>query len=345
MTGGTGKTSLTGATRTARTGLQMPKLAGEVLLHDPSIIITEKGWAAFATGYFGGEGEISWAAYGPGYRDAADEGMPQTRSSPDGITWKDTGAIPGGLPDWIAHELGYTPRSLWGPNISIHNGITYLYYSVAMFGRNDSAIGLMTNPAFDPTRPTEGWIDRGMVLRSRPSDNFNAIDCCRINTSDGRFWLVFGSFWDGIHLVELDPATGMRRGGASLHWIASRPGGAIEAPTILEHEGRFYLFVSFDLCCRGVDSTYRIMVGRGNRIEGPYLDRDGNPMLAGGGTELLRATGRYCGPGGQEVFVADGQPWLAFHYYDRDQGGVPKLQLAPLGFGADGWPELGPLPE
>jgi arabinan endo-1,5-alpha-L-arabinosidase len=86
------------------------------------------------------------------------------------------------------------------------------------------------------------------------------------------------------------------------------------------------------------------MVGRADRIEGPYLDRDGHPMLAGGGTELLKTTGRYCGPGGQKVFVAGGQPWLAFHYYDRDQGGVPKMQLAPLGWSADGWPELGARP-
>lgn len=330
--------------RSMQSGLSMPKLAGKIVLHDPSIIVTKTGWAAFATGYMMHDADAtSWPP--SGLRDPATEGMPQTRSSPDGITWKDTGSIPGGLPEWIAYELGYTPLQLWGPNVTIHSGVAYLYYSAATFGRNDSAIGLMTNAAFDVTRPAEGWIDRGMVLRSRASDRFNAIDCCRINASDGRSWLVFGSFWSGIHLVELDPATGMRRADAPLRWLASRPSGAIEAPAILEHDGCFYLFVSFDLCCLGVESTYRIMVGRGNRIEGPFLDRDGIPMLAGGGTELLKTTGRYCGPGGQEVFIADGRPWLAFHYYDGNQCGLPKLQIAPFGWSADGWPELGELPE
>jgi arabinan endo-1,5-alpha-L-arabinosidase len=340
MMGGTGKTSLP-----PRAGLQMPKLAGKVVLHDPSIIVTKTGWAAFGTGYMGGADETSWDAFTTSSRDVVTEGMPQTRSSPDGITWNDTGAIPGGLPAWIPRELGYTPLHVWGPDMNMRDGIGYLYYSVGMFGRNDSAIGLMTNLAFDAARPAEGWIDRGMVLRSRASDKFNTISCCRADPGDGRAFLAFGSFWDGIHLVELDPATGMRRGGAPPYWIASRGNDAIEAPAIVVHEGRFYLFVCFDFCCRGIASTYRIMVGRADRIEGPYLDRDGHPMLAGGGTEMLKTTGRYCGPGGQKVFVAGGRPWLAFHYYDRDQGGVPKMQLAPLGWTADGWPELGALPE
>lgn len=345
MLGGTGQTALPVATaeRPARGSLQMPKLAGKVFLHDPSIIVTRTGWAAFGTGYLGGADETKWTV--TDYRDAATEGMPQTRSSPDGITWKNTGAIPGGLPDWIPRELGYVPLHVWGPDMNMCDGIGYLYYSVGAFSRNDSAIGLMTNAAFDATRPAEGWIDRGMVVRSRPGDRFNAISCCRADTSDGRAWLAFGSFWDGIHVVELDPATGLRRGDAPPYWIASRGNDAIEAPAIVEHGGRFYLFVCFDFCCRGADSTYRIMVGRADTIVGPYLDRDGHPMLAGGGSELLKTTGRYCGPGGQEVFSLDGQPWLAFHYYDRDQGGVPQMQIAPIGWSADGWPELGPWPE
>lgn len=182
-----------------------------------------------------------------------------------------------------------------------------------------------------------------MVLRSRAGDDFNAIDPFRIDTG-GKAYLAFGSFWQGIRLVELDPETGQVAEGAVPVPIASRGGGAIEAPAILEHEGRFYLFVSFDKCCSGLASTYRIMVGRADAVKGPYLDRDGVPMLDGGGTELLATTGRYHGPGGQEVFEVAGEPWLAFHYYDRESGGLPRLQLAPIGWSADGWPELGPLP-
>jgi len=166
----------------------MPRLSGNVAIHDPSIIATDTGWASFATGVAG----------------AADGGMPRTKFSPDGVAWTETGPIPGGLPDWIAKELGITPRNIWAPSVSRHNGLTYLYYAASSFGRNDSAIGLMTSSAFDAAHPAAGWTDRGMVLRSQATDNFNAIDPFRIDTGDGKAWLAFGSFWDGIRLVQLD---------------------------------------------------------------------------------------------------------------------------------------------
>jgi arabinan endo-1,5-alpha-L-arabinosidase len=306
----------------------MPRLAGNIAIHDPSIIATDTGWASFATGVEG----------------AADAGMPRTKSSPDGITWTETGPIPGGLPAWIEAELGYVPKNIWAPAVSVHAGVTYLYYSASSFGKNDSAIGLMTIAGFDPMRPAEGWIDKGLVFRSRAGDGFNAIDPFRIDVGD-RAFLAFGSFWDGIRMIELDPATGLRTGDGEPLRLASRNGAAVEAPAILDHDGQFFLFVSFDACCRGLASTYRIVVGRADAVEGPYLGRDGKPMLDGGGTELLKSTGRFRGPGGQEVFMVDDAPWLAFHYYDLDAGGAPKLQLAPLGFDAEGWPEIGPLPE
>lgn len=305
-----------------------PALSGNIAIHDPSILVTDEGWVSFATGV----------------ENAPDEGTPRTKTSPDGLAWTESGPLPGGLPDWIEEELGYRPRNLWAPSVFAGNGTVYLYYSASTFGSNESAIGLMTNQAFDPKNPTEGWQDQGMVVRSQGSDDFNAIDPFRIDTG-GRAFLAFGSFWDGIRMVEVDPVSGKPAADAELTPIASRGGGAIEAPAILEHDGRFYLFVSFDSCCRGIASTYRIMVGRADEVTGPYLDREGKPMPEGGGAQLQAAQGRYRGPGGQEVFMAGGKPWLAYHYYDRDQGGSPKLQVAPLRFDEEGWPVLDPLVE
>ena len=127
--------------------------------------------------------------------------------------------------------------------------------------------------------------------------------------------------------------------------LASRNGGAIEAASILEHDGKFTLFVSFDQCCKGVASTYNIRVGRADRIEGPYRDRDGNAMLEGGGSLMLATTGRFIGPGGQEAVKTSKGDWLAYHYYDGDAAGASKLQFSPIIWSADGWPELGPLPQ
>jgi arabinan endo-1,5-alpha-L-arabinosidase len=207
----------------------------------------------------------------------------------------------------------------------------------------------MTNPSFDRLKPGEGWRDQGLVLMSKDGDDFNAIDPFRIDLKDGRADLAFGSFWSGIKLVELNPETGkLIRPDAPRIALASRNGGAIEAASILEHDGRFYLFVSFDQCCKGVASiasTYNIRVGRADRIEGPYRDKDGKAMLEGGGSLVLATTGRFIGPGGQEAVKTSRGEMLAYHYYDGDAGGVAKLQFSPILWSADGWPQLGPLPQ
>ena len=155
---------------------------------------------------------------------------------------------------------------------------------------------------------------------------------------------VFGSYWTGIKLRELDPASG-RLKGTKQYDLASRGGGAVEAATLVPHGGYYYLFVSFDRCCAGVDSTYRILVGRSKAITGPYTDREGVPMMQGGGSQVLATRGRYIGPGGQEVYMDGGQPRLVYHYYDGDDNGVSHFQTARLGWDADGWPDLGALPD
>jgi arabinan endo-1,5-alpha-L-arabinosidase len=241
----------------------------------------------------------------------------------------------------VITEFGFTPKNIWAPSVTEHDGTHYMYYSVSSFGKNDSVIGLMTNDDLKAATPSEGWEDHGLVIRSREGDDFNAIDPFRIDTS-GKAFLAYGSYWNGIRLVEIDPKSGMPLDGAETTFIASRSGDAVEAPAILEHDDKFYLFVSFDACCRGIASTYRIMVGRADAITGPYLDKDGRPLLEGGGTELVSKQGRFLGPGGQEVFMRDGKPWLVFHFYNQMQGGTPNLYLAPIEW-EDGWPSIAPL--
>lgn len=305
-----------------------PVLTGDTRMHDPSIIEIDGRYVGFQTG----------AEAGRYY------GAIRVKTSPDGIAWSDAGAVGKGLPKWVAKTLGFKPLNIWAPSISRHGDTYNLYYSVSAFGINTSAIGLMTNTALDPEKPGEGWVDQGPVLTSAYHDSFNAIDPWRIDTEDGRAFLSFGSYWDGIKLRELDPDTGMLIApDTPIIALASRQGAGIEASSILEHEGRFYLFVSFDQCCRGVTSTYNIRVGRADAVTGPYLDRDGKPMLAGGGTLLLGSTGPVIGPGGQEAIHTATGDRLAYHYYDGNDRGTAKLQVSPLNWSADGWPELDPL--
>ena len=83
----------------------------------------------------------------------------------------------------------------------------------------------------------------------------------------------------GIKLIPL--TTAGDRVGDSLYSLAARPTApsAIQAAFLWYRAPHYYLFVSFDWCCRGVDSDYNIRVGRASSIHGPYLDRDGRPLL------------------------------------------------------------------
>jgi arabinan endo-1,5-alpha-L-arabinosidase len=197
-------------------------------------------------------------------------------------------------------------------------------------------------------------MDRGLVLRSRAEDNFNAIDPNLIVDEDGRAWLAFGSFWDGIKMRRVDPQTGLLSSeDTRLYSLARRgrpanpppnspnlPGNwqAIEAPFIVHHDDYYYLFVSFDLCCRGIKSTYKIMVGRSRAVTGPYVDADGLSMIEGGGTALLRGGGHWIGPGGESLLVQKDGDIIVFHAYDAVSG-KPYLRISTIAW-AHGWPKI-----
>jgi arabinan endo-1,5-alpha-L-arabinosidase len=115
---------------------------------------------------------------------------------------------------------------------------------------------------------------------------------------------------------------------------------AIEAPFIIERNGYYYLFVSHEYCCRGADSTYRIVVGRSEEITGPCIDKDGKTMIAGGGTLIDKGDERWKGPGHNAVYQQGHSVILVNHAYDAQNFGRPTLQIRPLYWSADGWPTL-----
>ena len=82
----------------------------------------------------------------------------------------------------------------------------------------------------------------------------------------------------------------------------------------------------------------------GDSIVGPYLDREGKPMLEGGGTPLVPPTDRWRGPGHNAVFREGDADWLLYHAYDAEENGAPKLRVEKLGWDDAGWPAVkGPL--
>lgn len=280
-------------------------------VHDPAIIAAPGGYYLFSTG--------------PGLL---------ARFSPDLTSFTFSGQVFAENPPWVVERFGDL-ESLWAPDISFFGGQYHLYYAASTFGSNHSCIGHATKADL---ATADAWVDQGPVLCSNDGgsvDDFNAIDPNVIVDQAGTPWLSFGSFWGGLQLVPLT-ATG-ERAGDEIHNIAKGPGTAAEAPFIVYRAPYYYLFASFDFCCRGVDSTYRVVVGRSTSITGPYLDRTGLPMLQAGGTPVVSGSSRFRGPGHNAVIAALGQTFNVYHSYDASNGGVPTLRISPL-LWQDGWP-------
>ena len=267
-------------------------------------------------------------------------GVPSYRSK-DLIEWVPGPRIFSEVPAWAAKAVpAHRGLSFWAPEVARVGDRFLVYYSVSTFGKNVSAIGLASNPTLDPADSSYHWSDEGPVIQSSTSDRFNAIDPAIAQDSRGGWWLAFGSFWSGIKLVQLDPATGRRISPDSpIHALAHSE--AIEAACIRHHAGHYYLFLDWGVCCRGVDSTYNIRVGRSAKITGPYLDREGQDMLRGGGTLLLRGDGPFVGPGHPGIFEEGDHSWISMHFYDATRRGAPTLAIRPLRWADDGWPVVG----
>ena len=303
------------------------------LTHDPSIAREGNTYYVFSTSL------------------KSEEGQFPIRCSTDLHTWKRCGHIFDQIPAWI-HEASPKTEVLWAPDISFFQGKYHLYYAYSSFGVNSSGIALATNATLDPNSPKYHWNDEGLVLKSTASDDFNAIDPNIVLDSKGQPWLSFGSFWSGIKMRRIDAVTGkLSTTDTQLYALASRvrpenaappkPGlpadwQAIEAPFIVRHREFYYLFVSFDLCCRGTHSSYRTMVGRSRRVTGPYVDDQGKPMLKDGGTQLLAANSRWLGPGGESILQRPEGDIIVFHAYDATTG-KPALQISTLTW-TNGWP-------
>jgi|GEM_PF-988932 len=287
-------------------------------VHDPAVVRGPDGWYLFGTG----------------------AGIP-TWWSPDLRRWtRRRPVLPTALPPWAAAIVPGT-QFPWAPDLSWWGGRWHLYHSISTFGSQTSAIGLLTSPALgDDAR----WTDEGVVLTSDTTSPWNAIDPNPVVDEQGVPWLAWGSFWGGIFLQQLDPATGKLAPGTLAHRLATRDPwvSGIEAPYLVRRGDHWYLFAAYGWCCRGTASTYNIRVGRSAAITGPYADDRGRPLLADGGTLVLGGYGDVRGPGHQAV-VQDGERWwLVHHWYDAARGGVPTLGLHRLLWRDDGWPVAAP---
>ncbi len=275
-------------------------------------------------------------------------------SSKDMKTWKQENPVFEQAPEWTFKTVNGFKGHIWAPDISYANGQYYIYYSVSAFGKNTSAIGLATNKTLHPDDPEFKWVDQGMIVQSVPGrDLWNAIDPNVIADDNGSPWMVFGSFWEGMKLVKLTPNRTAIATPEEWYTVAKRKrshflpdsvaGDApIEAPFIFRKNGYYYLFVSWDYCCRGKESTYKVVVGRSENVTGPYLDKEGKPMIEGGGSLVIEGNDNYAGVGHNSTYTFDGKDYLIFHAYDVKDEGHSKLKIREIKW-ENNWPVVTPM--
>lgn len=276
-------------------------------------------------------------------------------SSKDMKTWQAEKPVFAEAPEWVVQRYPKARNSEWAPDITLREGTYYLYYAVSSFGSNNSAIGVATNHTLHTDSPDFKWVDHGPVVESVTGrDLFNAIDPNLAFADDGTPWLIFGSFWNGIKAVKLNANLTVLAQPEEWHTIAARErywkleendagderNGAIEAPFVFKKNGMYYLFVSWDRCCRGVNSTYKVVVGRSDKITGPYLDKTGQDMKFGGGSLVVGGNKAWPGVGHEAAYTFDGKDYLVFHGYDSSDQGRSKLWISEIHWDAAGWPSV-----
>lgn len=298
----------------------------ETPVHDPVIIKQGSVYYIFCTG----NGISVW-------------------SSTDLKQWKKEAPVFAKPPQWAVDAVPGFKGHIWAPDIHFYNGSYYLFYAVSQFGKNTSCIGVAVNKTLHPSSPGYKWIDLGKVVQSVPGrDLWNAIDPNLIVDEKNEPWLAFGSFWGGIKLVKLDRQMKLAEP-QQWYTIARRPrayntpdssggGAAVEAPFIFKKADYYYLFVSFDYCCKGEQSTYKMVVGRSKALQGPYVDKDGVRMDSNGGSLLLQGNQDWNGVGHNAVFADGGKDYLIFHGYDAKDKGRSKLRIEELVWDENGWP-------
>jgi arabinan endo-1,5-alpha-L-arabinosidase len=300
--------------------------------HDPSLIKQDSTYYVFYTG----------------------DGI-QMISSKDSYTWTKPTKVFDAPADWMTEKIPGFENFIWAPDVSYYNGTYYLFYALSSFGINNSAIGVATNTTLDSKAPAYKWVDHGKVIESFNNITpWNAIDPNVITDEAGTPWLVFGSFYTGIHIVKLSPdRLSVAESTENMPIIASRdnkyrnwdpalgPGvNNIEGAVIFKHNNYYYLFASVDVCCQALNSTYKIIVGRSANVTGPYLDMMNRPMDNGGQLIAASSDANWHGTGGQFVYHMNNADYIAFHAYDVHDQGIAKLRIQPITWDNKGWPHF-----
>lgn len=310
-------------------------------VHDPSVLKVGDTYYCYGTD----------VCYGADIRPGI-----QIRKSTDLIKWDFMGWVFNSLPAqgsaYITSSGGTPFNALWAPYIMKVGSEYRLYYSLSSSTPRLSVIGLATASA-----PMGPWTEKGPVVTSKNDTSIqtNAIDPTVVIDQSGRHWMYYGSAWDGIYKLELNPATGgVKNSGDKGTRVAQRGftggtvNGNIEGPEVIYNAqfNKYYLFISYDW----LQTKYNVRVGRADSPEGPFLDyngnninnvQDDNPMILApykfnghSGWQGVAHCAVFDDGNGKYFMAHQGRPGIDSYYMD--------LHVRNIYWTEDGWPIVSP---
>jgi alpha-N-arabinofuranosidase len=320
---------------------------GTYNVHDPACILVGDTYYAYSTD----------AIFRMDSAAVKQAGLPfgyvPIRRSKDLVHWEFVGwafrSIPAEATAWVKQQnMGWGASNVWAPYVVRYKNKFRMYYCVSAFGRQTSYIGLA-----EAASPEGPWQPKGCVVKTKTGDVMNAIDpSVVVNPENGETWLHYGSFFGGLHVVQLNPATGLTlRANDQGHLVARRFDGKknnIEAPEVIYHPGlkKYFLFVSYD----PLMTTYNVRVGRSDTPQGPFVDYFGHDM-ADERDDFPVLTYPYqfenhpgwAGTGHCAVFGdAKGNFFMAHQSRLSPMNQLMVLTVREIKWTADGWPVVSP---
>jgi arabinan endo-1,5-alpha-L-arabinosidase len=276
------------------------------------------------------------------------------RKSKDLVEWSYLGSVFNGLPAMASQYItskGFIPNNgLWAPYIMQADNEYRLYYSLASNGFRVSCIGLAT--ASSPEGP---WVERGVVVTSETSGpGTNAIDPTVTVTPSGEHWMVYGSAWDGLFELKLNPATGLAFSSGDRGTRVVRRGmtngiynGNLEGPEIIYNPDTrmYYLFVAYDW----LSTKYNVRVFRSANPNGPFLDwkgdnadnqKDHGPMILA--PYQFQNHSGWAGVSHCSVFQDNGQYYIAHQGRPGIDRAFMVLHVRKIFWTEDKWPVVSP---
>ncbi len=243
------------------------------------------------------------------------------------VSWETVGAALASRPSWKPEG------GIWAPDVTEVNGKYFLYYSFSTWGDPNPGIGFAVSD-----KPEGPFTDKGKLFFSKEVGVDNSIDPYLV-VENGKLFLFWGSF-HGIFGIPLSD-DGTKVTGEKFQ-VA---GTAYEGSCIFKRGSYYYYLGSTGSCCEGEKSTYQVKVGRADALQGPYVDRNGKPLLENGGTVLLHrneGSDGFVGTGHNADLVQDdaGVDWLLYHAFENKQGANKRIMLLDKITWENDWPVI-----